>query len=771
MSKKIISTIKATLVLLIGILLPLGGGIYMVKINSNDDVIRCVDSYITSETANVSKYVALQFENTYSRIEAMVREIESVHDISKKEEYQELLANFVKCEKGLMSVSLYNDKQALIGTSELKNIEEILNVDGLDSQKDEIKVIIDQLEDNSIVLKYITPVNVTMKGQKAKIYAEFTEKWQKYESFITKLSQGSFPRIYSIISPQALRYLTVRTLSDTKADPGYSVALGQHFRKAINALPRGASDFVPESGVEIRTCKERIKLPKTFKDFEIYVVGGVNKADFETVSQALYQGIPNALLLAVCFWLIVALAGSRFYSRTKENLEIANTISASTPLAVVIFKAKNGKILQINLSASTLFKLNPEDVEKVNMWDLFASEDDQKYIRNAISSELQVINYEVLAQAFSGSGFWAICSASPIEIEEELHVVLAVLDINRRKEIEKKLANNAELLERQVKERTADIELKAKELEASNSALEKAKSVADEANAAKSKFLTNMSNELKTPLNAIIGYSEILQEEALDRKDEVTATDLRKIIGAAKHLLSLINEILDLSKIESGKMVLFFENAEIVNVIKDVEGVTIPLITEKDNSLFLEYSKNIGTIYTDTTKLRQCLLNLLGNAAKFTEFGRVTLRVAAVVVEGVDFVEFSVIDTGIGMNAEKIKSIFDSFQDNDVQNAGAGLGLSITKKYVEVLGGTIRVESEVGVGSKFTMLLPRICKVQSTDKIDVKNRAENVDDTDLLVNEDLAEIKSYAMQEEETSEAVKAEEKEAGIVPGEHPQG
>lgn len=758
MSKKIISTIKATIVLLIGILLPLGGGIYMVRLNSNDDVIRCVDSYISSESVNVAKYVGLQFEHTYSRIETMVREIESVHDIAK--DYQELLKGFVTSEDGLISASLYNDKHALIGTSASKNIEEILSVEEIDNLKNEVKVLIDQLEDKSIIIRYITPVNVTMNGHKSKIFAEFVEKWNKYETFISRLGQGSFPRIYSIISPQAMRYLSVQTLSDSQADAGYRVAMGQHFRRAVDALPNQISYFVPENGIEIRTCKVKVAIPQAFKGFQLFVIGGVNTADFEAVSKALYQGIPNALLMAVCFWLIVALAGSRFYSRTKEKLEIANTISASTPLAVVIFNASTGKIMQINLSATTLFKLNPEDVSKVSMWNLFVSEDDRKYIKNTINSELQVVNYEVLAQSFSGSGFWAICSASPIEIEEELHVVLAVLDINRRKEIEKKLANNAELLERQVKERTADIELKAKELEASNEALEKAKSVADEANAAKSKFLTNMSNELKTPLNAIIGYSEILQEEALDRKDEVSATDLRKIIGAAKHLLSLINEILDLSKIESGKMVLFFENAEIINVIKDVEGVTIPLITEKDNSLFLEYSKNIGTIYTDTTKLRQCLLNLLSNAAKFTEFGRVTLRVAAVVIEGIDFVEFSIVDTGIGMSADKIKSIFDSFQESDVPNAGAGLGLSITKKYVEVLGGTIRVESEVGVGSKFTMLLPRVCKVQSSENIEVKNRKENVDDTDLLVQEDVAEIKSYKMQEEEKTVAVEAESKE-----------
>jgi signal transduction histidine kinase len=297
-----------------------------------------------------------------------------------------------------------------------------------------------------------------------------------------------------------------------------------------------------------------------------------------------------------------------------------------------------------------------------------------------------------------------------------------VLDINRRKEIEKKLANNAELLEKQIIERTADLEIKAKELEISNSKLEKSKLIADEANAAKSKFLTNMSNELKTPINAIIGYSEILQEEALDRKDTVTAEDLRKIIGSAKHLLSLIDEILDLSKIEAGKTQLFFENVDVHNLIKDVEGVTMPLITERDNSLFLEYPKDIGFMYTDATKLRQCLLNLLSNAAKFTEFGKITVRIGAIVKGGVDFLEFSVIDTGVGIAPDKIDTIFEAFNENKAGNSGAGLGLSITKKYVEYLGGTVQAESEEGIGSKFVIRLPRTANIESSEFVEVKNQ-------------------------------------------------
>jgi signal transduction histidine kinase len=312
-------------------------------------------------------------------------------------------------------------------------------------------------------------------------------------------------------------------------------------------------------------------------------------------------------------------------------------------------------------------------------------------------------------------------------MDNEKYIALAILDINLRKEIEKKLADNAVLLEKQIMERTADLETKAKELEESNTLLEKSRLVADEANKAKSKFLTNISNELKTPLCAIIGYSEVLEEEALDRKDTVSADDLNKIISSAKHLLALIDEILDLSKIESGKMQLFFQNFEVVNLIKEVEGVAMPLIANKDNSLFLEYPKDIGVMYSDATKIRQCLLNLLSNAAKFTEFGKITLRVAPLTKSEGDFVEFSVVDTGVGIEESRIDTIFESFQEDASKSSSAGLGLSLTKKYVEYLSGTISVESTLGCGATFTIILPRICKTEASEFIEIKNKKDEED--------------------------------------------
>ncbi|MDR2681673.1 MAG: HAMP domain-containing histidine kinase [Holosporaceae bacterium] len=245
-----------------------------------------------------------------------------------------------------------------------------------------------------------------------------------------------------------------------------------------------------------------------------------------------------------------------------------------------------------------------------------------------------------------------------------------------------------------------------------------------------------MSNELKTPINAIIAYSEILQEEALDRKDAVSADDLKKIIGSANHLLSLIDEILNLSKIEEGKTLMCFENVDITDMIKDVEGVTMPLIANNDNSLFLEYQKDLGTMYTDATKLRQCLLNLISNAAKFTEFGRITLRVSPIVKDNVDLIESSVMDTGCGMSPKKVSSLFEAAQEDGTPNTG--LGLALTKKYTEFFGGTIHVESTESFGSKFTLYIPRITKAVSNEFLEVKNKDASKENEVIEIVDDLS---------------------------------
>jgi signal transduction histidine kinase/CheY-like chemotaxis protein len=240
--------------------------------------------------------------------------------------------------------------------------------------------------------------------------------------------------------------------------------------------------------------------------------------------------------------------------------------------------------------------------------------------------------------------------------------------------------------------------------------LAKAVKDAEEASKAKSTFLAKMSHELRTPLNAIIGYSEILQEDAQDEGDTRTADDLDKVLSAARHLLGLINDVLDISKIEAGKMELFLETFELPKLIREVASTVSPLISKKGNKLAIEFPPDIGSIHADATKLRQILLNLLSNASKFTEHGTITLRVARVPGVVTDIIELSIIDTGIGMTPAQLTRLFQAFSQADASTTskygGTGLGLAISKQFAQMMKGDITVSSIAGTGSTFVIRLP-----------------------------------------------------------------
>ena len=240
--------------------------------------------------------------------------------------------------------------------------------------------------------------------------------------------------------------------------------------------------------------------------------------------------------------------------------------------------------------------------------------------------------------------------------------------------------------------------------------LAKAVQDAEEASKAKSTFLAKMSHELRTPLNAIIGYSEILQEDAQDEGDTRTAEDLDKVLSAARHLLGLINDVLDISKIEAGKMELFLENFELTKLIREVASTVSPLIGKKGNKLAIECPPDIGSIHADATKLRQILLNLLSNASKFTEHGTVTLRVTRLPGVVTDIIELAIIDTGIGMTPEQLTRLFQAFSQADASTTskygGTGLGLAISKQFAQMMKGDITVTSIAGTGSTFLVRMP-----------------------------------------------------------------
>ncbi|MZH14654.1 MAG: response regulator [Nitrospinae bacterium] len=250
-------------------------------------------------------------------------------------------------------------------------------------------------------------------------------------------------------------------------------------------------------------------------------------------------------------------------------------------------------------------------------------------------------------------------------------------------------------------------------------ALEKANQELADANRAKSTFLANMSHELRTPLNAILGYSELLGEVAgeLNIEEEI-GPDIKKIHSSGKHLLAIINDILDLSKIEAGKMEFYSQNCNLKTLAEEVNQTVQPIINKNSNKLKVNLDKNLGSISVDITRLRQVLLNLLSNACKFTEKGEIVFTIMRKTINKADWINFTISDTGIGMNASQLENLFQSFSQVHSSNiqkyGGTGLGLAITKRICEMMGGDIFVESQPGEGSTFSVHLPVVMTVQAT---------------------------------------------------------
>lgn len=248
------------------------------------------------------------------------------------------------------------------------------------------------------------------------------------------------------------------------------------------------------------------------------------------------------------------------------------------------------------------------------------------------------------------------------------------------------------------------------DMQGANSELIETRNQALEASRAKSTFLANMSHELRTPMNAIIGYSEMLIEDAEDQGLHEIKEDLCKIQQSGKHLLGLINEILDLSKIEAGKMEIHVESIKVEDMIDEITGTVALLLKKNSNTLKTTCPKEVGVIQTDPVRFRQIVMNLLSNAAKFTQNGNIYLNLFKQFREGQSWMGVEIKDTGIGIPKDQIQNLFDEFTQADPsstrQYGGTGLGLTISRRLCRLLGGEIFVKSEIGVGSTFTIFLP-----------------------------------------------------------------
>ena len=393
-------------------------------------------------------------------------------------------------------------------------------------------------------------------------------------------------------------------------------------------------------------------------------------------------------------------------AQSEKNL---TAMIESSPVACTIV-GTDGVIKFTNSRLAELTGRTVEGLVGARAESIYAMPSQREDVLAMLERDGFVRDYEAEIRHADGSAFWVLVSLVPIVYGGEPALTGWAYDITEKKQAAE--------------------------------AMEAAKRAAEAANQAKSDFVANMSHELRTPLSAIIGYSEILREEAEDIDLPSMVTDLGKVKAAAQHLLTLINGILDLSKIEAGRMELQVGDFSLAALVAEVDNIAAPLMEKNANSFDIRLDPDVGSMRSDQIKLRQCLINLLSNATKFTKDGRVELDVARHQRDDGAWLEFRVSDTGIGMTAEQTAKVFDSFTQADGETTqiygGTGLGLTITKHFCRMMGGGVSVESEPGKGSTFTISLPAIAGDGPLPRLEVSetDRPQGAIGTVLVIDDD-----------------------------------
>lgn len=384
--------------------------------------------------------------------------------------------------------------------------------------------------------------------------------------------------------------------------------------------------------------------------------------------------LPTHSLSLIVFLASVYIAISKYRFLSISIGDAAGELFSSTRNGVLILNM-NDKIVQYNEAARELLQGDTEGTLEDKVHDI------RMMLGNAKSTD----DADVVVQNNAEKNYVSV-NCNPIQhSNHQIGTLMFINDVTAQRKAEELIV-------------------------ASNRELGEARDQALQANRTKSAFLANMSHELRTPLNAIIGYSEMLHEEAIVNNKTDGVADLDRIHNAGHHLLKLINDILDLSKIEAGKMDLFIEEFSISHLVKEVESMMGEKVDANRNMLVVRCPDDIGYIKTDRMRVLQVLNNILSNAAKFTENGTVTLDVSRENYRGRETIIFKVTDTGIGMSQLQQKNLFRYFMQADPsvtrKYGGSGLGLAISQQFSRMMGGEISAESKPGKGSRFTLCLP-----------------------------------------------------------------
>lgn len=416
---------------------------------------------------------------------------------------------------------------------------------------------------------------------------------------------------------------------------------------------------------EIRSLIDTLEAPRT--EFLMRQKNSVYRSVRQSQFTLELASVVNFLLLTTLFYLIWR--DFRFKEKSREALSLnearKNNILSASPDGIMTLD-KDGEIIDWNPACERIFGCTLAQLQHEHQ-QIFTL---QGTLQDTFSKE--AAEYESVFYRYGGVSFPARASLQTIQVGNTRWFTLYIEDIT-----EKRLAQQS---------------------------LEQAREKAEAASLAKSMFLANMSHELRTPLNVILGYTDLL--EAGDIPQEQWDKSLQQIASSGRHLYAMINDILDLSKIEAGKMTIYVETFTVVSLVRELYQIALPLVKKNQNTFKINCAPELGELSTDRTKLYQCLLNLLSNAAKFTREGEVRLDVFL----QQDTVAFRVSDTGIGISPEQQEQLFQPFAQADISTTkrygGTGLGLVLTSQLTHILQGKLRLESELNQGSQFTLCIP-----------------------------------------------------------------